>query len=238
MLPGPVLPDSSGPEIAAMGEFISLMARDGHQFQAWLTAPAGAPHGAVVVVQEIFGVNAHIRSVADRFASEGYLAIAPALFDRVHRNVDMGYGPADFQQGFGYRKQVSDENALADIGAALAVVKHAGKAGVVGFCWGGYCAFLAACDLPVACAVAYYGGGIAQHLDKVPKRPIIYHYGEKDAHIPPADVAAVRAAQPDAPVYTYPADHAFNRDGNVAYEPASAKLAWQRTLDFLATHTG
>jgi carboxymethylenebutenolidase len=140
-----------------MSEFTTLMARDGHEFSAWLAAPAGKPRGAVVVIQEIFGVNVHIRAVADSFAAEGYVAIAPALFDRVRKGIELGYNPETMKEGIGYVMQLKPEKTLLDLAASIAVVKHAGRVAVVGFCWGGKMAYLSGCELPVACGVAYYG---------------------------------------------------------------------------------
>jgi carboxymethylenebutenolidase len=138
-----------------MSEFVTLMARDGHEFSAWLAAPAGKPRGAVVVIQEIFGVNAHIRAVADSYAAEGYVAIAPAVFDRIRRGIELGYTPDTMKEGFGYAQQLKPEQTLLDLAASIAVVRHAGRVGAVGFCWGGKMAYVGACELPIACAVAY-----------------------------------------------------------------------------------
>jgi carboxymethylenebutenolidase len=159
-----------------MGEFTTIMARDGHEFQAYLAAPTGKPRGAIVVLQEIFGVNSHIRAVTDSFASEGYTAIAPSLFDRVRRGIQLGYGPEDRQEAIGTMQQLKTEDTLKDVGAAIAVVKNSGRVGVVGYCWGGRLSFLAASELPVACAVVYYGKVVDQ-LDKKPKHPVMYHFG-------------------------------------------------------------
>ncbi|MFO1425864.1 MAG: dienelactone hydrolase family protein [Steroidobacteraceae bacterium] len=221
-----------------MGEVTPLMARDGHEFQAYLAAPRGAPRAAVVVVQEIFGVNRHIRAVTDGYAAEGYVAIAPALFDRVRRGVELGYGEADRNEGFGYRQQVKDEHALADIAASIAVVRHAGRVAVVGYCWGGLLAWLAARELPIACAVSYYGGRIAKYLDRVPRKPVMYHFGERDAHIPPAEVEQIRAAHPAGIFHLYPAGHGFNCTDRPDYDAASAALSLQRSLAFIAEHAG
>jgi carboxymethylenebutenolidase len=218
-----------------MSEFTTLMARDGHEFSAWLAAPAGKPRGAVLVIQEIFGVNAHIRAVTDSFAAEGYVAIAPALFDRVRRGIELGYTPQTMQEGMGYVQQLAPEKTLLDLAACIAVVKHAGRTGVVGFCWGGKLAYLSACELPVACGVAYYGGGIAKELARTPKCPMLYHFGGKDAHIPESDIAQIRAADPRGTFYLYPeADHGFNCDMRASFNAAAAALARQRTLAFLA----
>jgi carboxymethylenebutenolidase len=218
-----------------MGEFNAIMARDGHEFRAYLAAPSGASRGAVVVIQEIFGVNAHIRAVTDSYAAAGYTAIAPSLFDRVRRGIELGYTPQDRQEGMGYVKQLKSEQTLKDVAAAFAIVKHAGRVGMVGFCWGGRITYQSACELPgLACGVAYYGGGITQLLDKKPKCPVMYHFGERDQHITPEDVAKIRAAHPEGIFHIYPADHGFNRDVGATYDAASAALARQRTLEFLA----
>lgn len=216
-----------------MGQFTTLMSRDGHEFNAWLCAPQGTPRGAVVIAQEIFGVNAHIRTVADGYAADGYLTIAPALYDRVRRGIELGYSEAETQEGRGYRLTIPKEKTLLDLAACINVVKHAGRVAVVGYCWGGTLAYLAACDLPVSRAVAYYGGQIKDHLDKHPKRPVLYHFGEQDPYIPLTDVEKIRAADPAGTFCVYPADHAFNREGP-HFDAASAKLARERTLEFLA----
>src|SRR5580658_3443872 len=220
-----------------MSEFTTLMARDGHEFNAWLAAPAARPRGAVVVIQEIFGVNAHIRAVTDSFAAEGYVAIAPALFDRVRKGIELDYSPDSMKEGFGYVQQLQPAQTLLDLGASIAVVRHAGRVGVVGFCWGGKMAYVTACELPVACGVAYYGGGIAKELAKTPKCPMLYHFGGQDSHIPESDIAQIRAADPRGTFYIYPeADHGFNCDMRASFNAAAAALARQRTLAFLAQH--
>jgi carboxymethylenebutenolidase len=217
-----------------MGDHTTLMARDGHEFAAYLAKPEGAARGAVVVLQEIFGVNAHIREVADDYARHGFLAIAPALFDRIRRGIELGYTPETIQEGRGYMLQVTERQALADVAAAANVVRHAGRVGVIGYCWGGTLAWAAACELPVACAVSYYGGGIAKQLPRRPKRPVMYHFGEYDAHIPLADVDRIRAADPGGIVHVYPAGHGFNCSERADYHAASAALALERTLAFLS----
>ena len=217
----------------------TLMARDGHEFDAYLARPAGRARGAIVVVQEIFGVNPYIRSVADRYAAAGWLAIAPALFDRVARGLEFGYTPAELPTARGTMMQVDTAKALLDIAAATAVVRHAGKVGVVGFCWGGRLAWLAGCEQPVAAAVAYYGTRIGQHLPgQVPRCPMQLHFGERDEHIPAAEIAQIRAACPQAEVHLYPAGHGFACDARASFDAPSAALAWQRTQDFLGRHLG
>jgi carboxymethylenebutenolidase len=220
-----------------MSEFTTLMARDGHEFNAWLAAPAGKPRGAVLVIQEIFGVNAHIRAVTDSYAAEGYVAIAPALFDRVRKGIELDYTPESMKEGFGYVQQLQPEKTLLDLGASIAVVKHAGRVGVVGFCWGGKMAYVSACELPIACGVAYYGGGIARDLSKTPRCPVLYHFGGKDTHIPASDVELIKAADSRGTFYVYPdADHGFNCDLRASFNAEAAALARQRTLAFLAQH--
>jgi carboxymethylenebutenolidase len=219
-----------------MGEFTALMARDGHEFRAWLAAPKGPPRGAVLVIQEIFGVNSHIRAVTDSFAAEGYVAVAPSLFDRVRMGIELGYTDQEMQEGRGYVMQLKPEQTLKDLSAALAIVKHTGRVGTVGYCWGGRMAYLAACELPVACAVVYYGGGITQILDKKPRCPVMYHFGERDKHITPDDVAKIRSAHPEGTYHIYAADHGFNCDQRGSYDAPSAALARERTLGFLAEH--
>jgi carboxymethylenebutenolidase len=219
-----------------MGEFTTIMARDGHEFQAYLAAPTGKPRGAIVVLQEIFGVNSHIQAVTDSFAAEGYTAIAPALFDRVRRGIQLGYGPEDRQIGIGTVQQLKTDDTLKDVGAAIAVVKNSGRVGVVGYCWGGRVAYLAACDLPIACAVVYYGKVVDQ-LEKQPKRPVMYHFGTLDQSIPGSDTDKIKAARPEGVLYLYEgADHGFNCDQRPSYNPEAAALARQRTLGFFARY--
>lgn len=221
-----------------MGEFTTIMARDGHEFRCWLAAPPGTARGAVVVIQEIFGVNSHIRAVTDDYAAQGYVAIAPSMFDRIRKGIELGYSAEDIQVGRGYVMQLEHAKILKDLAAAIAVVKHAGRVGVVGYCWGGALAYVAACELPVACAVSYYGARIPQYVDqgKRPKRPVMYHFGERDASIPPETIEKIRAADPNGVIHLYPAGHGFNCDQRADYEPASAALARERSLAFLARH--
>ena len=219
-----------------MGQFTTIMARDGHEFQAWLAAAPARPRGAVLVLPEIFGVNSQIRAVTDGFAAEGYTTIAPSLFDRVRRGIELGYAPADMQEGMGYVKQLDPDSTRRDIAAAVAVVKHSGRAAAVGYCWGGALAYLAACELPLACAVVYYGK-VSSYLDRKPRCPVMYHYGTEDRSIPLADVERIRAAYPQAPVYTYEeAGHGFSNEQRDSYRPQAAALARTRTLEFFARY--
>lgn len=218
------------------GEFTRLMARDGHEFDVWLTPATSTPRGAILVLQEIFGVNSHIRSVTDGFAAEGYVAIAPSLFDRVKRNVELDYSPKSVEQGRGYVLQLTEQQILADLTACINVVKRNGPVGVVGYCWGGSMAYLAACELPVRAAVAYYGTRIAQLLDRRPRVPVQYHFGEKDKSIPPEAIERIRAAHPEGEFHVYPADHGFNCDQRASFDADAARLARERTLAFFAHH--
>jgi carboxymethylenebutenolidase len=216
-----------------MGEPTPLMARDGHEFLAYLAAPPGKARGAVIVLQEIFGVNSHIRAVADGFASAGYTAIAPAFFDRVRRGIELGYSQQDIQEGRGYMQQLKLEDTLKDLSAALAVVRGSGRAATVGFCWGGAISYVAACELPLAGAVVYYGNAV-KYLDRKPKCPVMYHYGTQDSGIPLSDVERIKAAHPQGELHIYEAGHGFNCDQRPSYNAAAAAQARQRTLDFLA----
>ena len=222
-----------------MGSIIKLTASDGVTIDAYRAEPAGTPRGGIVVLQEIFGINAHIRSVADRYAAQGYLAVAPALFDRVTPGLELGYDQDGMTTGMATLKQASPENTMKDVAAAVAEVAKAGKVAIVGFCWGGTLAYAAAARLDgIAAAVGYYGCGIASMLDAKPKVPVMLHFGEKDDHIPMSSVEAIRAALPDVPVFTYPAGHGFNCDARGSYDKASADLALSRTLPFLKDHVG
>jgi carboxymethylenebutenolidase len=218
------------------GSFSRLMARDGHEFDVWLAPASSTPRGAVIVLQEIFGVNSHIRAVAEDFAAEGYVAIAPSLFDRVRRNVELDYSPASVEQGRGYVLQLTEQQILLDLGACINVVKRNGPVGVVGYCWGGSLAYLAACELPIRAAVDYYGTRTVQMLDRRPRVPVQYHFGEQDKTLPPEAIAKVRAAHPEGEFYTYAADHGFNCDQRASFDAHAAKLAREHTLTFFARH--
>jgi carboxymethylenebutenolidase len=219
-----------------MGHHIELTAADGHRLSAYLAEPQVKPRGGIVVVQEIFGVTRHIRAVADEYAAAGFLAVAPALFDRVERGVDLPY--TDMQKGSGYVKALNNDQVLLDVQAAVERASAAGKVGVVGYCWGGTIAYLAAARLKIAAAVAYYGGGIHNHTAEKPRVPVMFHFGEKDAHIPRSAVEGIRAAYPEGTYHLYPAGHGFNCTDRASFEPESAKLALQRSLEFLHRHIG
>jgi carboxymethylenebutenolidase len=220
----------------AMGRKIDLTAADGHHLSAYLAEPSGKARGGIVVIQEIFGVTSHIRDVADQYAAQGYLAVAPALFDRVERDVDVPY--TDSARGMAYKTATKVDDVMFDIRAAVSQVETAGRVGVVGYCWGGLLSYLAAARLPVHAAVSYYGGGTQQHLAEKPRAPMMFHFGEKDSHIPLSTVNEIRAAFPQGIYYLYPAGHGFNCTDRASFEPASAKLAFERSLDFFHSHVG
>src|ERR1700754_2193688 len=217
---------------------ITLAAEDGHRFSAYRADPPSTPRGTLVVLQEIFGVHAHIRRVCDGFAADGYVAIAPALFDRAERNVELGYDEAGFAKGRELVGAVGLDGAARDIGATIASL--AGRIGVVGYCWGGGLAWLAAARFrQVQAAVGYYGRLIATSLlDETPHAPMILHYGEHDPHIPMSDVAKVQAAHPEMSIFTYDAGHGFNCEDRADFNPKAASLARARTIEFFRDKVG
>lgn len=222
-----------------MGQTIALTAKDGHKFQAYRADPTGKPRGALVVLQEIFGVNHHIRNVTDGFAAQGYVAVAPALFDRVKPGIELGYDQKSVEAGREIRPKVPLEGSLADLQATIDYAKQSGKVGVVGYCWGGSLAFLAATRLDgVAAAVGYYGGMIAAHAQERPKVPVLLHFGDHDQSIPMSDVEKVKAARPEVPIHIYNAGHGFSCDERASYNPEASKLALERTLKFFAERIG
>lgn len=229
-----------------MGTFVDLQAADGVMFPAYVAHPAGQPRGAVVVLQEIFGVNSHIRSVADGYAAAGYVAVAPATFHRVQPGVELGYTEADMGTGFGFKTAVEALPApgvMADIQAAIdqAAQLSGGKVAVVGYCWGGLLTWRSACALQgLAAAVPYYGGGMTTEAEaaRVPLCPVLAHFGDQDQWISLDSVQAFRASHPGVQVHVYAAHHGFNCDQRGSYNAAAAQLARERTLAFLAQHVG
>jgi len=223
-----------------MGQDITLKSKDGFEFGAYVAEPQGKPRGAVVVIQEIFGVNHHIRSVADRYAQLGYLAIAPALFDRGEKNFQSGYDGAAMDKARGLTQKISLDDRLADTQAAVDHVKSAGKVAVLGYCMGGSIAFLSATRLNgVSAGVGYYGGQIAQFASEKPKAPIMLHFGEKDQSIPLTDVEKIKAAQPGVPIFVYNgAGHGFHCDERGSFNAEAAQVAACRSQEFLAKHIG
>jgi len=222
-----------------VGESITLTASDGHELGDYLARPDGPARAGLVICQEIFGVTAHIRDVADGFAAKGYLTIAPALFDRIERGVELTYTADDTTRGRALRTALAWEAVMLDVSAAVEHVRTGsgpGVAGVVGYCWGGSLAWLAACRLHVAAAVGYYGGQIHEHRAEKPNCPVQLHFGERDPIIPNEHVVEIGALHPDVPIFTYDAGHGFNCVPRPDYNPDAAALARQRTLDFLARH--
>ena len=218
-----------------MGKQISLNTSGTQCIGAYVAEPAGKPKGGLVVVQEIFGVNAHIRSVADHFAALGYTAIAPAFFDHLETGVELGYDQAGMEEGKKLVAELGLERAVEDVASAAEAIASAGKIGTVGYCWGGTVAFLAALRLGLP-SVSYYGARNVPFLGETSKAPVMFHFGEKDKSIPPEMVEKHRQMLPQMDVFTYPADHAFNRDIGDHYDEASARLALQRTMTFFDTY--
>jgi carboxymethylenebutenolidase len=221
-----------------MGETVNIPTSKTQCIGAYVAKPAGKPKGGIVVVQEIFGVNQHMRNVTDRFAAHGYVAIAPAFFDHVESAVELGYDEAGFKRGRELIGELSFETALEDVASAAEAIRSAGRIGCVGYCWGGTVAYLAAARLGMP-SVSYYGARNVKFLDEKPKAPVQFHFGEKDSSIPPEAVEAHREALPGYEIHTYPAGHAFDRAVDPkAYDPASAKLALERTLAFFDRELG
>ncbi|MBK6659550.1 MAG: dienelactone hydrolase family protein [Proteobacteria bacterium] len=218
---------------------VELTAADGFKLGAYVAKPKGDAQGGVVVIQEIFGVNHHIRAVVDGYAAAGYVAIAPQIFDRVERNVELGYtAQPDFDKGLRIAFQdLKIADTLLDLQAAIDHVAKFGRVGVVGYCFGGLLTWLSACALDkVAVASCYYGGGTAKEAQRRPRCPVMMHFGEKDKHIPMSDVETIRRAQPDVQIFVYDADHGFNCDERASYDETSASIALDRTLNFFEKH--
>jgi carboxymethylenebutenolidase len=215
-----------------MAQHTQLQAADGHKLDAYIAQPTGEPKGGIVVIQEIFGVNAHIRSVADKFAQSGYLVIAPAIFDRAERNVELEYDAEGIKKGMALVQKIPLEKTVSDIDAAIQYLCEHGahKVGVVGFCWGGTLAWVSNTRLHPDATVSYYGGGIQNHIREKSTCPAIFHFGLQDDHIPQSVVEQVQHEYPGYAVFTYDAGHGFNCDARSSYNEAAAKLAMKRTL--------
>lgn len=218
-----------------MSETVRLKASDGHQLAAYLCRPGGEPIAGLVLIQEAFGVNRHIRSVADSYAKDGFLALAPAFFDRIERGVELGYGGEDLQKGIALARQINLVDAVTDVAAALDYLrKHkASKCGVIGYCFGGTMAWLAATRLDPDAAVGYYGGYIARFAQENPRCPMMLHFGALDKHIPKEDVEQVHTLHPDVQIFWYKADHGFNCDDRASYHAVAAQQARERSREFL-----
>lgn len=217
---------------------INLKTTDEVTITAYEARSAGKCRGAVVVLQEVFGVNSHIRSVVDGYAEAGYYAIAPALFDRIEPGIELGYEMQDVERGVDLAfNQLQQQRTLEDIQSAIDHASQYGRVGVVGYCWGGLLTWLSACQLQkVDAASAYYGGGIPSQADMTPRCPIILHFGELDAHIPMDSVRDFTSRHPELPVYIYKADHGFNCDQRASFDPAAASAAKERTLALFSEH--
>jgi carboxymethylenebutenolidase len=221
-----------------MSDSVTLRAADGHSFNAYVARPATEPIAGLVVVQEIFGVNAHIRSVADGWARDGFLAVAPALFDRISPGVDLGYDPAGMQTAMSLFPKFDVDKAIVDVAAAVdfAATETRKKVGVIGYCLGGTIAWLSATRLKPSAAVGYYGGRIGNYAGEKPTCPVLLHFGRQDTHIPAAEVEKVHSAHPEVEIFWYDAGHAFNCEPRPSYNAAAAKEARQRSLEFLKKH--
>lgn len=223
-----------------MGETIRLTAADGHEFDAYKASPEGDAKGAIVVIQEIFGVNGHIRDVTDGYAAEGYLAIAPAIFDRFERGVELDYVPDDIAIGRDFKAKGNEnlDQVLADVKAAHDAVASAGKVGITGYCWGGVVVWAAACRLDFDAAAAYYGAGIIELNAESPKCPTILHFGKHDASIPLTDVDAIAEAHPEVAVNVYDAGHGFNCNKRGDFNEQASRSALKRTLALFQENIG
>ena len=223
-----------------MGEDIGLSSKAG-DIGAYLATPKGTPKGGIVVIQEIFGANHHIKAVTDKFAAEGYLALAPCFFDHIKTGVELGYTPDTIAEGRGYVMTPGfTDKAVQDVQAAIDELKKRGarKVAVTGYCWGGTIAWLAATRLKPDAVSGYYGGGIHGLKSEKPSVPTQLHFGDKDMHIPMTHVNELRQLHPDVAIFDYPADHGFHCDERGNYDATAAKHAMSRTLEFMAKHVG
>jgi carboxymethylenebutenolidase len=221
-----------------MSECVTLKAADGFELSAYVARPEGEPIAGLVLVQEIFGVNAHIRSVADGYAKDGFLVVAPALFDRMERGVELGYEGADMQRAMTFVPKLNPEKSLEDVAASIEFAQTATgkKVGVIGYCFGGTMAWLAAARLRPAVAVGYYGGHIANYAAEKPAAPVMLHFGRQDTHIPAEAIEKVHAAHPEVEIFWYDAGHGFNCDARGSYNAEAAHEARERSLNFLKKH--
>lgn len=217
-----------------MGENVRLTARDGHVLDGYRAIPTGKVGAGVVVIQEVFGLTPHVRNVVDRYAAHGFAAIAPAMFDRVEQGLVLDY--SELERGLGIMRRLEWPNTITDVAAAVEALGDV-PVGVVGFCWGGTVAHVAAAELPISAAVSYYGSGIVRMLDKRPRCPVLYHFGDQDKSIPPDSIDRIREANPTGIYHVYAgAGHAFDSEGRASFSPADSKLAFERSVAFLREH--
>ena len=223
-----------------MGKFIELTAADGHKLAAYVAQPSGKARGGVVVIPEIFGVNSHIQQVTDGYAADGYLAVSPAMFDRVQRKYDTGYSQPEIQAGVAIMQKLDWKQAILDVDAAIGEAKKGGKVGIVGYCFGGTVSWVAAAQAKgLACSVPYYGGGMPGFINEKPKVPTMCHFGELDQSPTLEQAKAIAAAHQEITAHFYPgAAHGFNCDHRASYNAEAAKLARQRTIEFFTKHLG
>jgi carboxymethylenebutenolidase len=222
-----------------MSEWVKVKSQDGFEMDAYVAKPHGEPIGAVVLIQEIFGVNTHIQSVVDGYAKDGFYVISPATFDRVEKNLHLDYSPESWKKAMDAMNKLDKEKAVEDIAATIEFARKATgkKVATLGFCLGGQLSWISAAKLPIDAAVGYYAGGIGNYAELTPRVPVMLHFGSKDTHIPAEQVEKVAKAHPEVQIFWYDAGHAFNRDLDPAsYDAASAKLARERSLEFLKKH--
>jgi carboxymethylenebutenolidase len=223
-----------------MGKFIELKAADGHKLAAYVSEPSGKARGGVVVIPEIFGVNSHIQQTTDGFAADGFLAVSPAMFDRVQRNYDTGYSQPEIQAGVAIMQKLDWKQAILDVEAAISEARRAGKVGIVGYCFGGTVSWVAAAQARgLACAVPYYGGGMPGFINEKPKVPTLCHFGEQDQSPTLAQAKEIAARHPEITAHFYAgAGHGFNCDQRGSWNAEAARLARSRTVEFFSKHLG
>ncbi len=218
-----------------MGEMIELTASDGHKLAAYKARPAGPVKGGLVIIQEVFGLNDNLKRVAERYAGQGYLSIVPAMFDRIDPGIQIPY--SDIPRALKCMGKLDNEKVLLDVEAARREVAGAGKTAIVGYCWGGAVSFRASCNLDFDVALSYYGGGINNLVSTMkPKIPIMFHFGEKDTHIPMSAVEEVKQGYPDGVYHVYDAEHGFVCDDRDSFSADATKISEERNLEFLAQH--